>query len=524
MKKKILSAVLAALLVLSVPVSAFAAALSSELALITASNVEFSGSAQVIGNMAIASGTLKEGDGIVSVTGTAYLGKNAVADTSNNAGKDVATQAVDSVSIPAMPTVKDAPDEDFFADSTSSYKDGTASMYSYNFVIKDNAYLDKMSVTSPGKLTIDTSKNSVVVIRVRTLDISSALYVTGSGKVVIYADSVTGGNYGSINPGGSSDSLAIVYTGGGEAHFDNYDEINATIFAMKASSLSLKVNNFSGNVYTKGNLTGIDDLHANGYIYAPNSNTTLSGAAHIKGQLITNTLVMGGNSKIEYASNKVNPDDFFKFDEKDTPDPVTPPNPGPDPVNPIEPDKPTGKTIKLRIVTPKKMSVRFEDETVYHGGESIKLEIGRTYHFQMCSNNWDNDKYDDYGNGICGTVVYSVKVSESNKEHSYDAATKTFVIPKGDPVLRTDVNKCFMAYRYHFKKGDYQKQTGIVHVINTPLESLSVNLPLGATITSDAYLRMTYTDSADIFIENNNGQGIYDNVYLTSVNDYYWNY
>ena len=97
-------------------------------------------------------------------------------------------------------------------------------------------------------------------------------------------------------------------------------------------------------------------------------------------------------------------------------------------------------------------------------------------------------------------------------------------MPKGDPVLRTDVNKCFMAYRYHFEKGDYNKQTGIVNVVNTPLESLSVNLPLGSTITSDAYLGMTYTDSDDIFIENNNGQGIYDNVYLTSVNDYYWHY
>ena len=480
--------------------------------------------------MEIVSGTLKEGDGILSVTGTAYLGKNAVADTSNNAGKDVATQVVDNATIPAMPNVKDAPNADFFAKSTSGYTNGTKSMYSvwpdYDLVLQDNAYLDTISITSPGSLTIDTSKNSLVVIRVKTLNIASNLYVTGGGKVVIYADSVSNGSYGNINPGGNSASLAIVYTGSGNAQLDNYNEVNATIFAMKASSLSLKINDFSGNVYTNGNLTGIDELKANGHIYAPNSSTTLYGSAHIKGQLVTNTLVMSGNSKIEYAPNKINPNDFFEFDEdEDTTEPEKPdPKPDPEPVNPIEPDQPTGKSIKVRIVTPKKMSVRFEDGTVYYGGESINLEIGRTYHFQMCSNNWDNDKYDDNGNGICGTVVYSVKVSNSYTERSYDAATKTFVLPKGDPVLRTDVNKCFMAYRYHFEKGDYNKQTGIVNVVNTPLESLSVNLPLGSTITSDAYLGMTYTDSDDIFIENNNGQGIYDNVYLTSVNDYYWHY
>ncbi|MDE6658868.1 MAG: hypothetical protein K2K01_01965, partial [Eubacterium sp.] len=504
MKKKILSVLCVALLVLSVPVSAIAATLGSELALITKSDATFAGSAQVLGNMEIVSGTLKEGDGIVSVTGTAYLGKDAVADTSNNAGYDVATQVVEKTNIPAMPTVKDAPNADFFAKSTSGYTDGSKSMYSawpdYDLVLNDDAYLDTISIPNPGTLTIDTSKKSLVVIRVKTLNIGNILNVKGNGKVVIYADSVSAGSYSSLNPGGDSASLAIVYTGTKDVHLDNYDVVNATIFAMNASSLSLKVNKYSGNVYTNGNLTGIDELKANGYICAPNSDTTLYGSAHIKGQLVTNTVSMSGNAKVEYAPNKINPNDFFEFEDKEKPKdpeptPVDPTPVDPTPVTPVEPDEPTGETIKLGIVTPKKMSVRFEDGSVYYGGESLKIEIGKTYHFQMCSNNWDNDKYDDNGNGICGTVVYSVKVSNSYTERSYDPETKTFVLPKGDPVLRTDVNKCFMAYRYHFEKGDYQKQTGIKHVINTPLESLSVNLPLGSTITSDAYIGMSYIDS-----------------------------
>lgn len=181
-----------------------------------------------------------------------------------------------------------------------------------------------------------------------------------------------------------------------------------------------------------------------------------------------------------------------------------------------DPDDGTGETIALGIVTPKRMSVRFEDGKVYHGGESIDIEIGKTYRFQMCSNNWETDTYDDNGNGLCGTVVYSVRVSNRYDERSYDEATKTFVLPKGDPVLRTDVNSCFMAYRYHFTKGDYNKQTGIENVVE-PLESLSVNLPLGSTIQSDAYIALEQVDSKNVFIERGEDLSL-------SYTDYYWEY
>ncbi len=177
----------------------------------------------------------------------------------------------------------------------------------------------------------------------------------------------------------------------------------------------------------------------------------------------------------------------------------------------------TGKKISMGIVTPKRMSVRFEDGKIYADGDSIEIEIGKTYRFQMCSNNWETGTYDDNGNGLCGTVVYSVRVSNRYDERSYDETTKTFVLPKGDPVLRTDVNSCFMAYRYHFTKGDYNKQTGIKQVVDTPLESLSVNLPLGSTIQSDAYKGYEQIDSKPVFIERGEDLSL-------SYTDYYWEY
>lgn len=156
---------------------------------------------------------------------------------------------------------------------------------------------------------------------------------------------------------------------------------------------------------------------------------------------------------------------------------------------------------EVKIVTPKKMSVRFEDGKIYKNGDSLILAIGKKYKFQMCSNDWDTDTYADNGHGIAGTVVYTVKVSNSNTERKYDEASKTFVLPKSDPVLRTDVNKCFMAYQFHFKT-DYNKQTGIANVVNTPLESLSVNLPLGSTISADAYVAKKFVKTDKVFIEN----------------------
>ena len=190
---------------------------------------------------------------------------------------------------------------------------------------------------------------------------------------------------------------------------------------------------------------------------------------------------------------------------------------------PDEPEQETGEKINMKIITPKKMSVRFEDGSIFASDSelskipSMEVEIGKTYAFQMCSNDWETGIYDDNGNGLCGTVVYHVRVSDSYSERSYDESTHTFVLPKGDPVLRTDINSCFMAYRYHFKKGDYNKQTGIKNVVDEPLESLSVNLPLGSTVKSDAYKDYRYIDSDNVFIEKAEDLSL-------SYTDYYWNY
>ena len=205
---------------------------------------------------------------------------------------------------------------------------------------------------------------------------------------------------------------------------------------------------------------------------------------------------------------------------------------------PVEAEKAT-----LRIDAPLKMAVAFEDGTVYYGGEMKEVIVGKEYAFQMCSVNWENGVYDENGNGITGTVVYRMIAVHQDEFNAIADKVKSeperftvkgidvidnkdkmiFVnIDAEDTHLETDVNNFFMAYRFHFDGEDYNKKTGIAQVVNTPVESLSVNLPLGSTITCKAYEGDEEIDKADVLVVNNSGTGVYDDVELTSVNDFTW--
>ncbi|WP_407386090.1 hypothetical protein [Ruminococcus sp.] len=221
--------------------------------------------------------------------------------------------------------------------------------------------------------------------------------------------------------------------------------------------------------------------------------------------------------------------------------------PAADPTEPVaEPTEAPaveGEKVQIRIDVPQKMAVAFEDGTVYYGGEMKEVVYNHEYAFQMCSVNWENGLFDDAENGIRGTVVYRMEVVHRNEFKELAAAAKEDperytvkgidiidnvakkIIIDGDATdthLETDVNNFFMAYRFHFEGQDYNHKTGIDKVVNKPLESLSVNLPLGSTITCKAFVGDEQIDSADVFVANNSGEGVYDDEFLTSVNDFTW--
>ena len=210
-----------------------------------------------------------------------------------------------------------------------------------------------------------------------------------------------------------------------------------------------------------------------------------------------------------------------------------------------DPDEPTGTTAVIRIDAPRKMAVAFADGTVCYTGDTMEFTVGEEYLFQMCSVNWDNGIFDE-NNGLRGTVVYRMKLMHRSDFKAFAAEarlddTGRYIVKGMDVIdtvdnivyidcdaegahLETDVNSFFMAYRFHFRGEDYDKKTGIDGVVNTPLESLSVNLPLGSTVECKAYVYGTHVATENVFITHNSGVGEYDDLYLTSVNDYTWNY
>ena len=218
-----------------------------------------------------------------------------------------------------------------------------------------------------------------------------------------------------------------------------------------------------------------------------------------------------------------------------------------DPVetDPVDPEIPQGETGSIRIDVPLKMAVAFEDGSVYYGGEMKEIVFGQEYTFRMCSVNWDNGLYDEEGNGLAGTVVYRMVVVHRDEfkalaaEAAQDPDRYTVkgidiidnvekkIIVDGDATdthLETDVNNFFVAYRFHFTSSDYNRKTGIEGVVNTPVESLSVNLPAGTTVTCNAYFGDELLGTDFVYITTNSGEGVYDDVLLTSVNDYTWAY
>ena len=280
-----------------------------------------------------------------------------------------------------------------------------------------------------------------------------------------------------------------------------------------------------------------------GILLAPDAVLTGSGA-NVCGTSILNGLTGTNGFELHVGYNN----SFIPAVSGSTSSQPAQPEQPEQPTQPAQPEEPAqpvfdGEKVEIRIDAPLKMAVAFEDGTVYYGGEMKEVVVGAEYLFQMCAVNWDNGVFDGIDNGVRGTVVYRMTVVHQNEFNELalaakenperytvkgidiiDNVEKKIIVncDAADSHLETDVNNFFMAYRFHFEGQDYDKKTGIDKVINTPLESLSVNLPLGSTIACKAYYGDELVDRADVFVVNNSGEGVYDDVFLTSVNDYTW--
>lgn len=224
------------------------------------------------------------------------------------------------------------------------------------------------------------------------------------------------------------------------------------------------------------------------------------------------------------------------------------PEPAPEPT-----PTPVAPKGTLKIVAPLAMALRFEDGSVYYSGDSVEVELNKEYKFQMCTVDWttrsvngekkihkpyetfypaesawihtNHGIYSDDNAGLRGSVVYRFTLLPTTGKNSFDEENKAFTLYKGNYTLRTDNNKCFMAYRFYYDENydgnavesmEGRVTTGIDNVLydigsdhkNTledfrytkPLASLSINLPLGATVTAKEFIDDVFEKEAQILI------------------------
>lgn len=471
-------------------------------------NIILSNSSSISGNVIMNGGTMSGQEWANPVNGIVYTASGAVVQNQKITSMNFEGTAGQEV----FPVFASFPESDVFAGCT--FADGSKSFTvgwwgsdgGNGYTLTENAYFSSLTINSDLEMNLAPAAGTVLILRVGTLNLYGNLNITGEGSVVIYADHIDKGRNNTVNASGDPAKLMILLRGE-NTELTNFKQVRANI-AVPEGNITVKNVKMEGNLYAAGNVSIRNSSQLSGLVLAPASTTQIGESAGITGRLITASLSMTGNSFINYGPAGGVSDEIWNE--------VTENTAGEGPQEP-EPDVPDADKIQISVVIPKKMSVRLEDGTILKSGDTFEAAIGQTIRFQMCSNNWENDLYDDTGNGLAGTVVYHFRVADSYTERGYDPENHTLTAPKGDPVLRTDTNNFFMAYRYHFTKGDYNKQTGISHVVNTPIESLSVNLPLGSTIVSSAYKSFEHLATENVFIEQAADKTI-------SYQDYYWDY
>ena len=496
-------------------------AASDEYALIASSDTKISGSAQVRGNALITGGQLQGGYNAMS-TGTIYTAGGVTVKNLSDPNKNIVKTYEGAVPSYKFESYSKAPETTYFLEKSTLFQDGTKDLaigsgeFQNGFVLKTDAYIRNLTVPYDSTLTIDAI-GGVAVIRVGKLTNNGNINVK-SGKVIIYVDEI-----GSVNNGTFNDNNGATANGGDPEfltmfindYSKNINMNSAKFFGniiVPYSNFHMNSTAMTGNVYAGQDVKLDGDNKVNGLVYAPESETKIAGSSNVKGQVITKVLDLSGSGYIEFGGFQELPSDIIDSvgdknngqvsgggdsqpEEPTQPAPEEPTQPGGSDSGTEQPTGPSagGNTdtepgegeVTITAVVARRMSIRLEDGRILKSGDKFNMPKYGTIRFQVCTNNWDSNTYTDDGQGLAGPVVYEF-THQKNKEL----------------YLRVDNDRYFMPVRFHFEKGDYNKQTGVDQVLTTPLESLSINFPLGATVNVKAYVKSQVVDSQNVFVDS----------------------
>lgn len=521
--KKLLSPLLAVCMVASFTAGMTASAETvSSLAVFSKSDMTFSGSAQIKGDGIIASGTLSGGYNAWA-TGSIYTASGVTVNDSYGSQSSIVKNYTGTLPDYSFQSYASFPETTYFINKSTDYQDGTkdvvvgwgGSDHASGYALTADSFIRNISVDYNLTLNIDVPEGQVRVIRAGTLTNNGSIAVRGGGKVVLYVDRLANCNCGTFNATssgfGSADALTVVIgQSNGTLALSNC-RFGANVIFLDSNKLQLDNTLMQGNLYAAGTVRLTGSANVNGLVFAPNSATSLEGSTYIKGELITGTLTISGSCYVQYGPVSPLPSDIGALigDKNDKQvngggtTTTTTSNGGSDTTAATtttttgggsDPGQPTGDTVTITVTIARRMSIRLENGAILKNGDTFTMPKYGTVRFQVCTNDWDTNTYTDDGHGIAGQKVYEY-TNVKNKEL----------------YLRVDNNRYFRPVIFHFAKGDYGKQTGIKQVLSTPLEYLSVNLPLGATVNVDAYVKNKIVESQSIFIDS-------------TLSDYTWNY
>jgi hypothetical protein len=522
--KKLISPVLAAALIISSASIISASAQSINLAVYSNGNMDITGSASIKGDAIITTGKLTGGS---NRWATGYIYTTNDVDTRNvsDNNKPIIKMYSGEVINYTFKDYKNFPETTYFMEKNTNYKDGTKDLIigssdgeePSGYTLSADSFIRQLKISPSTTLNIDVPAGQLRVIRADSLEMRGDLVIRGGGKVVLYADKLKNSSNGLFNATysgfGDTKKLTLIIGKENEESSLANARISANIICLD-NKITLANTKLKGNFYTRGYFTANGTASITGLVFAPASKSKIEASANIIGRLITRELTISGNSYVQYGEVSGLPSDVAEFigDKNDgqifnqeTPTPSTTQSTSTthssQPTQTTQTTKTTGTTqstqpeqpgdgdqgeVTITVTVARRMSIRLEDGTILKNNDKFKMPKYGTIRYQICTNNWDTDAYTDDGQGIAGQKVFEY-THQRNKEL----------------YLRVDNLRHFMPVRFSFLKGNYNKQTGVDNVLSTPLESLSINLPLGATVNVKAYLKYKMIESKNIFIDSN---------------------
>lgn len=474
-------------------------------ALYSQGSVNFAGSGIVKGDAIVTAGQVT-GAYNAYVTGKMYVADGVMVGGLSEVNDPLVAPYTGAVKNYTFKPYAAAPETSYFLDKNTEYSDGSKNLVigwggndkPSGYALTADSYINKLEIGYGLTLNIDVPQGQVRVICVETLGgIQGAnLVIRGGGRVVMYARHA--GNLGNtvINKNGDPQAFTLLLETAGGSSFNSVDVTgNLIVQGGDASFMNLTL---QGNIYAAGNVALTDDKTVTGLVYAPQGKLTINGSVAVKGYAVTAGFEAVGAARIEQgAYSGLASDVAERIGDGNDKQMNGGSGEGGGGENPGDQDK----MVEITVVVARRMSVRLEDGTILKNGEKFTMPEGGTVRFQLCTNNWDTDTYTDDGQGIAGTKVFEY-THVKNKEK----------------FLRVDTDSYFVPVIFHFAKGDYQKLTGVDQVLSTPLESLSVNFPLGATIQVKAYVRNRVVETNDLFVQANAKQG------TVNIQKHTWNY